>query len=426
MQATNKDKNVIGRDVKNTLKNVITRLSSKFKGEFSVKYNVKFGAPNKKKNQFSADALITFKKEIWIIKATNSYRSDRIKGNEFDFEHIKKLLGENKKVLAYFVVPDSILEKEMQSITALDTKISNERIVTYFDGALLMSELENLIQMKCTALINQGRKANILGKLSEDSIIAAFQNKNNILRWNDPQNRSISYNYRLFFLIMTGFGINRNLKIKKITNLKTGSSDNEQYLDKDLKIVKSKNKNKGMPKTDVLITLLLENNQEKTLKITVKRPNSIKSKVITVQQISMENLIQNLKFSLSADSYFYKDEEFKKLESSLLDLQRAGGPTKMLPSYKDYLDKYIHYLNDWLIGFFIFGKNNSLFNDKQIANLAVIFDPSNGLPFVYNEEEMKQHLSKMEKSFKKSPFTWTYHRGTKGREIQVKSPLFFN
>lgn len=430
-QATNKDKQQTGTDVKKGLHDMIEILHNNFPDDFNPKYNEKHGQPGKQKGQFKSEAELHFhfknaKDEIWIIKTTNSYRSDREKTSEFDAENLKQILSKPSTVVkAYFVLPDSITQSEISAINKFNEKVVNQKIVTHFDGALLMSELDNLIRSTCLSMKHQGKRSNILGRLGEHSIIQSFRNRNNITLWNNYKSNVISYNYRLFFSILTGYGIQPNKPISSITDLKTGSvKPNNPFYDQDLATAGPKN---GKPKTDVYIEIKFKDGTTEKLKLSIKCPDSEHTKVITIQQTKVQKILKDLHSSLPADSFFLKDQEkeFQLLTTALLNLQSIGAPTKMDPIQKDYLDRTMYRLDDWFADFFFFGENNSLFNDKQKANLLVSFDPVSGTPLIYTKKKVHQLLKKTtDKSFSGSHFSWTYPSKGRGKEVTIKGPIF--
>lgn len=430
MESSNSDKSITGSNVKKALHEIITNTCQKFNNCFEYKSNVKMGADGKNQTQFYIDSMLTFSDSIWLIKATNSYRSDRIKGDEFNVEQIKKILSskEDKSLLAFFVLPDSLSDKDKTSIDNLRVAVVTKSNVTYFDDVLLMSEFKTKLELKCSALFNQGTRSNILGDIGEASIVDAFTNKNNLDKWNNtPGNNSlVSSDYKLFYEILTQYGISPITQIKEIRNVKTGIKQfmNTNFYDEDLNCIKNGG---GKPKTDVSITIITENNQEETLNISVKRPNSLKTNNITIHEGSVEKLISDLSQSIPADSKFNDPSEFELLKNSLLDFQLKGNLKNMNEIDKNYLNDNLPEINNWLIGYFIFGINNFHFTTPiQTANLLVTINPNSGIPKAQNLNTLTNHLLNQKMKSFNTPFSWTYPSGKRGNKIQIKCPVQFD
>ena len=324
MESSNSDKQNTGSNVKKALTDIITKTDQHFSNCFKYQFDEKMGAEGKDPAQFRIDSILTFDDSIWLIKATNSYRSDRIKGDEFNVEQIKKIfsLKIDKPILAFFVLPDSLKDNDKTSVNSLRASVVAKSRVTYFDDVLLMSEFKTKLELKCSGFLNQGNRSNILGDIGEASVVDAFTNKNNLDKWNNTQenNSLVSSNYKLFSEILTQYGILPTTKIKEIESVKTGISQFKKtdFYDSDLNRIKNGG---GKPKTDVSITLVTDQNQKETLNISIKRPNNLKKKSITVHEGTVEKLIDDLSKSIPTDSKFNQHSNLQLLKNALLDFQ---------------------------------------------------------------------------------------------------------
>ncbi|MCT3525215.1 hypothetical protein EFR28_04240 [Latilactobacillus curvatus] len=428
MESTNSDRSITGANVKKALHTLIGQTQATFETVFISEFDVRMGVPQKKSNQFGTDAILIFDDAIWIIKCTNSYRSDRIKGNEFDIEHIKRILhlkNTSKSIYAYFVLPDTLSKNDNNSIGKLRNSVLKKEIVTYFDDVFLMSELKMKIEEKCSNLITQGIRANKLGDIGEESIVKAFTNENNIKKWNkSPESHTLaSSNYRLFEEILLQV-LPPTDKIKEVSSVTTGIRQfkGTDFYDIDLNHLATN----GKPKTDVSILITTDSNKQYRLNISVKRPNNVTTKRITVHEGSVKKLIADLSKSIPSNSIFQNSIEFERLRTALLDFQKAGNKKSMTESNKNYLDHNLPYLNPWLINYFIFGVNNSQFtNQIQFANLLVTINPSTGSSNVQTPTDVLAALSKFKTTFG-TPFSWTYPSGKRGKSIQIKCPIQFD
>lgn len=431
LESTNSDRSITGSNVKKAIQDIVENTHQRFHDGIKYIFNAKMGAEGKNPTQFFIDAILTFDDSIWLIKATNSYRSDRIKGDEFNVEHIKSILlkkDREKPLYAFFVLPDSLPDKDKKSVENLRVAIVTQTNVTYFDDVLLMSEFKTKLEMKCSGLVNQGTRSNILGDIGEASIVEAFTNKDNLDKWNNivGNNSLVSSNYRLFYEILTQYGITPTTKIKEIKSIKTGIKEfkNTEFYDKDLNRVSNGG---GKPKTDVSITLDTDLNEEHNLKISVKRPNGGKGKSITIHEGSIEKLLNDLSNSMPPRSKFKKPSEFILLTDSLLNFQKSGNLKDMDITKRLYLEQNLPEINNWLIEYFIFGINNSQFkNPIQIANLLVSINPQTGLPTVQRLDMIINHLNTFKKKSFNTPFSWTYPSRKRGTKIQIKYPVQFD
>lgn len=435
MNNDNSKKARSGRNNQKELSSLLEEFQNTYKDVQIVNRKVSFGELNKKPDQFSVNAEMIFNdgsREIWIIKTSSSYRSDRSKGNEFDVEHIKKILArENKKVIAFFVVPDNQSANDLRQFNSYKSNVRNNSIVTYFDYVMTVKEFENTINERCSRYIAQGKQANILGNNAEIAISDAFNNPNNVILWNNPQDTvTKSRNIAAFSSLMRTMYPNKKLISSQAFN--NNKKDTHHYLD-ELNMVRDSNGhgNLGKPKTDVLIKLVFDDNTKTNIKLSIKRPKA-NSKKVTVHEGTVESLIADLKNSIPEDSIFNDPSQFVKLQSSLINFERVGSAKNMNEELRTFLNENLSDLNGWLIDYFLFGINNHRFNQNQIANVMAIENPKNGnLIFIPCNKEKQLLLdycqnSKLGSSSFGTPFSWTYPSKKRGAKIQVKSPLPFN
>lgn len=432
MNQDNKEKAESGNNNKEELNKVLKEVEDNF-NNVEICKGKSYGFPGKNAKQFKVNAEIIFKdndqkdKETWIIKSSSSYRSDRVKGNEFDVEHIKSLKKESN-LKAFFVIPDNQSAKDLKQFNKYKNDVRNGKIITYFDYILKLSEFQNALRKRSSQYLTQGVRSNILGNGEELAISDAFNNPNNVILWNQHGNNVVkSRNYFIVKAFMEKFFPNSKIKSMNAYN---NSKKDIHYMEQ-LNIVKNpqNNKNMGKPKTDVLIDLTLLDGSKHKIKMSIKHPATSKKHRISVHEGSVERLLDDLEKSIPENSSFYNNsKKFSQLKKALLNFQRAGAVSKMEEKYRSFLNKNFYELNSWLIDYCLFGINNHMFNDNQIVNVLEITNPSNGqLNFLSAEEEKKRLLEycKERKASPASfgtPFTWTYPSKKRTKKIQVNLP----
>lgn len=424
MESSNKEKARAGVNTVKELVDLLDQLVSKY-DTVILQRPVEYGDKGKENKQFKANAQISFIGEniVWLIVVSSSFRSDRIKGKEFDIEHIKKILIEKGiDPEAYFVLPDNAKAKDVTELKNFKQHIDKQDRITYFDGAMLMNAFRNRLEQKITETLKQGQRSNILGNSGEEKLKLAFNNKNNLKIWNDTEdNITKSANYSLFRSVLNDL----SPSIGKICHsVAYGSSKQEQSkISQDLKQVRSPdNKFHGKPKTDVLISIVNEKGRNIILKVSVKQPSSSKSKV-TIHEGSVEQLLTDLKSSLPKNSRFNESDLFANLSIALHDFQAKGSKKAMSKRNLQFLNDNLSDLNKWLIDYFVFGINNSYLNKNQQANALMVFNPNTGECVARNILKEENKLLNGKKATFGTPFSWTYPSKKRGRKIQIKSPI---
>ncbi len=424
MESTNGEKAKAGVNTSKELLELLNQLVNKF-SKVTLHTPVEYGEKGKDKKQFKANAQIDFTEEdlAWLIDVSSSFRSDRVKGKEFDIEHIKQILiNKGLDSEAYFVLPDNAKSKDVKELQKFEQHINKQDRVTYFDGAMLMNAFRNMLEQKVTEKMKQGQRSNILGNAGEEILRLAFNNPNNLKIWNNSNDHTTqSSNYSLFKSVFENLAPSIG-KIK--SSVAYGSSKGEKDLiSENLRVVKSADKKShGKPKTDVLISVINEQGENDIFKVSVKQPSSNRGKV-TIHEGSVEQLLADLKLSLPNNSKFINTDLFSKLSRALRDFQSKGSKKEMVKENLQFLNDNLSDLNKWLIDYFIFGINNSYLNKNQQANALLVFDPNTGKCKVRNVIEEENRLLTGKKTTFGTPFSWTYPSKKRGKKIQIKGPI---
>ncbi len=431
----NKNKSQAGHNVKEALDSFCQTFEQKLSPHLEYVRNFKVNADDKKIKQFTMDAELIYwdqnkiKKNLIFVRTSSSYRSDRIKGNEFEAENIRLILKDNPDIgdiHIFFAIPDTISLKEKKNFLKFRNQILNKEIVSYFDDVLTMDQLSIQIIRRALVGVPQGVKSNILGNLGEYLILQSLLNPKNVDIWNGLNSSVIkSQNFHTFQTIISSFGYAKSNKITKVKCVGSGSiTSTSPYFKKQLSIVINGGKNKGKPKTDVAACVEFNNGENIKFNISVKYPNG-RNKRITVHQGKVSQLLNDLLNSMPEHNCFSDNGNFNELKEALTDFEISGSKKEMKQSNVSFLQNNLYHLNRWLIGYFIFGINNSYFSEIQAANLLVSFDPMNGKIHASTVDEVTDKMIKLidENSYFGTPFSWTYPSKKRGKEIQIKAPL---
>lgn len=393
MANDNKRKALAGSAVKKLLRKTLNDLSSHPHIKINYQIDFKTGYVEYSKTQFKMDALIEFKDsnhEIWLIKTTSSIRSDRVKGNQFDAEHIKKIHPNVKKV--YLVTSDFADPKEVYHRKKYSEDIKNKIIYSQIDDVISFNTLSLLIRDKALENLSLGKRSNILGDETEERIMRTLNNEANIELWNgiNSKNQFIpSVDYELFQEILITYGIDNS--DESIVAL---------YATTDIPLLKGG----GQPKTDVHCEVTTNKNTY-NINISVKQTSA---KKVTIHEGFVEDLLEVINI-----------EESSKLGVALLNLQKCGGKVKLkneYPECHDTLEMELQKYNDALIKYFFFGIGGKQ-KGIQIANMIVYNKTFKAMTV----NELIKEMSNYPGQFG-TPFSFTYPSGNRGKKIQVKAP----
>ncbi|MDY2840718.1 MAG: MspI family type II restriction endonuclease, partial [Treponema sp.] len=166
-------------------------------------------------------------------------------------------------------------------------------------------------------------------------------------------------------------------------------------------------KTSGSPKTDIIVTVILENGTEKHFTISCKKTNA---KSVSVHQYTADAFADVL------------DSENETLRTLLQKFQENGnlrdfGDDNSL-ALRSELKPHLEKLVKWVIG----GYGGKVQNQLQLADYILISDEKD--IFIHTLEEYTQMLLKPENvSHFGTPFQWTFASGRKGKDIQLKCKI---
>src|SRR5699024_8083849 len=136
-QNDNKKKALSGLKTKELLRKTLEDLSSNLYININYQMDFDTGYVGYSNKQFKMDALIKFNdsnNEIWLIKTTSSIRSDRVKGNQFDAQNIRKIKPNVKEI--YLVTSDFADPKEISYRKKYSENIRKKRLYSEIDDVI--------------------------------------------------------------------------------------------------------------------------------------------------------------------------------------------------------------------------------------------------------------------------------------------------
>ena len=74
------------------------------------------------------------------------------------------------------------------------------------------------------------------------------------------------------------------------------------------------------------------------------------------------------------------------------NFQEVGSQKKMTIEDKEFLNNHLSDLNKWLIDYFVFGINNKMLNNIQIAQALLVFNPLTGQCQIKSIKETEEEM----------------------------------
>lgn len=390
-QFSNSDKQEHGKNAKVALESILHECKNYAYIKEIVK-DYRCGYAEYDNTQFYCNFLIIFQDNTkWIVNITTSFRSDRLKGNQWDTYNIKEIDSTiSKSVLVY---PDDLSEEDKDDFIAYKFKIMNKIHFSAIDDIVGQQELFELIENYANKNLSVGVKKDLQGNNFESYISNVLSNEKNLEKWKTSNPKLVGMNYNFFEKILICFNLDKNSVVKI-----NATSD---------KTIIGKLQTSGSPKTDVIVSVYLDNGLEKYFTISCKKTNA---KSVSVHQYTAETFADVL------------DSQNKKLRKLLQQFQENGNlrdfgdenSVAMKNELKPYLEKLIR----WVIG----GYGGKVQNQLQIADYILISDEKE--IYIHTLEEYTSMLLKKEnESHFGTPFQWTFASGRKGKDIQLKCKI---
>ena len=374
--------------------------------------------------QFYAPFMIQFNDGLrWIIFSTTSRRTDRIKGQQWDADNLKRLDSSiEKAVLTY---PDDIKDSDKTEFVKQKQKYDKGLEISRIDDIVSNSELVKQIRQKAQDVFNErqaregerqhailckrivaeagnslatkeGRSYDFNGRAFERDVASMLNNETYLEMLKKGVDASVGNDkiYGYFVMLMRKFAIapsqidhiNATSKAEEIGLLPSG----------------------GQPKTDVWARVFLLSGEQKDITISCKRTACSH---VSVHQYTADA------FANVLDS---KDSELRKM---LRVFQFYANARDMSQTDKDALTDllrpHLHKLCKWVLGGFGAECTSSI----QCADYLVIYQPPDGYFAIHTiDEYIALLLDKRPLAFG-TPFGWTYASGQRQMSIQLKVPI---
>ncbi len=388
-ELSNADKSKHGAEAKIALKNILLQCR-KFDYIKELIEGYKCGYEKYDSKQFSCNFVIVFKDDTkWIVNITTSFRSDRLKENQWDSYNIKEIdKSISKSILTY---PDGLSDKEKSSIVSYRYKIENHIHFSAVDNIVSQTELFELIESFANKNLSVGQKKDKQGNNFEKFIAEVLSDDNNLFKWKTENRIVVGRHFDIFKKVMSKLKVNK----ENVNSIRATSE----------KKVIGHLMTSGSPKTDIIVRVYSSPGKEvETFTISCKRTSA---KAVSIHQYSADAFADVL------------DEKNDYLRSLLREFQKVGNLKDfgkqnynlLSQELKPYLEKLVR----WVLGGYG-GKNLA---KAQLADYILIYDENE--VFIYTLDEYTSFLLRPENvSHFGTPFSWTFASGRKGKDIQLK------
>ena len=388
-QFSNSDKQEHGQNAQSTMEELLRKCE-----EFSyIKETIKdyrCGYEGFSGSQFYCNFLIVFQDDSkWIIKITTSFRSDRIKGNQWDSFNIKEIDPSiSKSVLVY---PDDLPETEKEKFIVHKLKILNHLHFSSIDDIVGQNELFELIENYAYKDLKPGSRRGKAGNKFEDYIANILSYQQNLDKWNTENPKLVGMQYNFFEKIFTKFGIKRNEFVKI-----EATSDKKAI---------GRLSSGGNVKTDIIVTCYKDDETVENFTISCKKTQKDEVAVGEYKADDYADVLDSENKELRNLLYIFQDNP------TLGNFGKENGE-KLEKEIKPYLQK--------LIKFVIGGYGGKNQNPLHCADYILIGDGED--IFIHTLEEYTDLLLRYKRNFG-TPFSWTYESGRRGKCIKLKAKV---
>jgi len=390
-QFTNADKTIHGKNAKDTLEEILLECK-KYSYIKEIVKDYRCGYAEYDDKQFYCNFVIIFQDDTkWIVNITTSFRSDRLKGNQWDSYNIKEIdQSINYSVLVY---PDDLSDDDKEDFITYKFRIINHVHFSAIDDIVGQGELFELIENYANKNLSVGQKKDRQGNNFESYISNILSSHTNLKKWKENDPKNVGMNFDIFEKIITRFELDKS----KVVGIKA-TSDKKEI---------GNLSTSGSPKTDIIVTVFFENEETKNFTISCKKTNA---KSVSVHQYTADAFADVL------------DSENKELRTLLQKFQEVGNlrdfGEENAFALKSALKPYLEKLVKWVVG----GYGGKVQNQLQIADYILINDEKE--IFIHTLEEYTKMLLKPEnESHFGTPFQWTFASGRKGKDIQLKCKI---
>ena len=389
MSDSNKSKSRHGSSGKQALGDLLLELKN---NNLLISYetNYRTGYQDYSDDQFYAPYLLTLNNgEKWALYNTTSMRTDRIKGNQWDAFNLKTI--EPAITKAFLIYPDSVSNEAKDDFSRQRLKYYNKQEYSVIDDIINQSELLHLIEDTVFEDMNSGSRLDLRGHNFEKQISYVLSNQANFEKWKGVHGSDliVGVHYDLYEYILDAFDLNKN-SVKAMT----ATTDVGRL------------PSGGLPKTDVLVSVLNTDDTLEHFTISCKRTSASS---VTVHEYTADAFADVLDKENSELRNLLK--EFQK-NPSLTSFGEQNGQ-KLKSALKPYLEK----LYFWVLG----GINGIGDPETQWANYILTSDNNTGAFAIFS---LADYYKKLKASGVKGHFgtifSWTYPSKKRGKSIQLK------
>lgn len=376
-----------GIHAKRTLDYVVVELENY--GAFEKhKDSPSYGYDDHDKSQFKADKEITASDGTeYILYSTNSIRSDRVKGQQWDAYNIKQI--ESRIEYAYIIIPD---DDALKGSVTFREKMRSGSMYSAIDDILTIDEFYEAEIAKYGERLKSGVRHDLEGRKFEELFCSILGSRENLNRFNGV-GTDIGYLYETFHKVMRALGfdpgeIDSIFATTDIPKLPSG----------------------GSPKTDVAAKINLQGGGQQLVTFSLKDSSNTR---VSVHQYTADAFADVL------------DSSNDRLRELLNEFQRAGSASDMKPgtadALKEELKPYLLDLDRWVFS----GRGAAGVRDIQCAQYLVTKAKGSSNVEVHDIDSYCHAQEKLNKGTSGfgTIYQWTYASGQRGKSIQLKAKI---
>lgn len=391
MAFSNADKARHGKSAKDSLANILKRcVDTGYLVQIITEYRIgKEGYDNDK--QFYAPFLVIFDDESkWALFTTTSMRTDRIKGQQWDAVNLRAIDPLITRV--YLVYSDGTSDNIKKEFVRQNKKYQDNEEYSAIDAIVSQDELNNLIEAYAIRNKSSGQIKDIQGSSFENRVADILSFEPNLEKWKSGSKTIEGMYFDIFKSIAECFRLEK-MAVKRIS----ATSDKRQI---------GRLPSGGNPKTDVLVTVIYEDDAQEYFTISCKRSSD---KNVSIHQYSADKFADVL------------DKGNSRLRRLLNYFQKCGNlrdfGSENQEELTEMLAPYAEKLALWALG----GQGGDGNPKTQNAGFILTYDNNDGSSAISSVEDYYHHLvDKGISGHFGTPFSWTYPSKRKGQDIQLK------
>lgn len=416
---SNAEKVVTGQEVKKNVRDILKRLL-KLKVINGFESDVNYSHKKfKYENQFKCDFVVkTIDDKYVLIRASNSYRSDRAKIAFYDLHGIQNYSKFSGNIVASILLfPDN--EENQSSFISTREKVTSGIFYSPASHWLTFTELKEFFDNYRYEVINaekseelefedylknnlktRERNGSYFGKsgnILEKYLVEIINDNNNLLNYKKGCNEYSEYNSILDEIIST-YGINKN----KIIRIKATDSI-------------TKLKNGGSAKTDVFVEIYTD---EINYSASISVKNS-KEAFVSCHDYQASDFVRVIAPNDSDFKLFI--ETFQKM-GSWKNYSNELASKDININTDELINRYKKRIIEWAV-FGMHDAENIIRSEMQIVNFIFIRNSETKQCNVYNSSNYISELMNHPSKKMGAPFRWTYPSKQRGKRVQLKMPL---